>query len=118
MPGPDAALDAPSLDAGKDAACASSFGDALTAAFGRVDGTVWTGDNGFGLGAVRQWAIGADGPTLVGQARLGMGFPEVLAFGPDHTLYRFSDLGGAPSLAVAFRCPARLPKAGPADGAE
>ena len=38
--GPDAALDAPSLDAGKDAACASSFGDALTAAFGRVDGTV------------------------------------------------------------------------------
>ncbi len=38
--GADAALDAPSLDAGKDAACASSFGDALTAAFGRVDGTV------------------------------------------------------------------------------
>ena len=55
---------------------------------------------------------------VVGQARLGMGFPEVLAFGPDHTLYRFSVLGGAPSLAVAFRCPARLPKAGPADGAE
>lgn len=32
----DAALDA----AGKDAACASMFGDALTSAFGRVDGTV------------------------------------------------------------------------------
>lgn len=37
---PDAALDAPSVDAGKDAACAASFGDTLTAAFGRVDGTV------------------------------------------------------------------------------
>jgi hypothetical protein len=97
----------PVSDQGKLADCAIA-----------ADGTVWTGDNGFGLGAVRQWAIGADGPTLVGQARLGMGFPEVLAFGPDHTLYRFSDLGGAPSLAVAFRCPARLPKAGPADGAE
>lgn len=97
----------PVSDQGKLADCAIA-----------ADGTVWTGDNGFGLGAVRQWAIGADGPTLVGQARLGMGFPEVLAFGPDHTLYRFSDLGGSPSLAVAFRCPARLPKAGPADGAE
>lgn len=83
-----------------------------------ADGTVWTGDNGFGLGAVRQWGIGADGPTLLGEDRLGLGFPEVLAFGPDHTLYRFSDLGGAPSLATAFRCPDRLPKAGPADGAE
>lgn len=97
----------PVSDKGKLADCAIA-----------ADGTVWTGDNGFGLGAVRQWTIGADGPTLVGQARLGLGFPEVLAFGPDHTLYRFSDLGGSPSLAVAFRCPDRLPKAGPADGAE
>ncbi|MBL8627561.1 MAG: hypothetical protein JNK64_40125 [Myxococcales bacterium] len=97
----------PVSDKGKLADCAIA-----------ADGTVWTGDNGFGLGAVRQWVLGADGPTLVGQARLGLGFPEVLAFGPDHTLYRFSDLGGSPSLAVAFRCPDRLPKAGPADGAE
>ena len=79
------------------------------------DGTVWTGDNGFGLSEVRQWAIAADGATLIGRARLGVGFPEVLAFGPDHTVYRLSDLGGAPSLASAFRCPAGLPKAGPAD---
>jgi sugar lactone lactonase YvrE len=79
------------------------------------DGTVWTGDNGFGLGEVRQWAITADGATLLGRARLGVGFPEVLAFGPDHAVYRLSDLGGAPSLATAFRCPSGLPKAGPAD---
>jgi len=79
------------------------------------DGTVWTGDNGFGLGEVRQWAITADGATLLGRARLGVGFPEVLAFGPDHAVYRLSDLGGAPSLATAFRCPTGLPKAGPAD---
>ena len=83
-----------------------------------ADGTVWTGDNGFGLSAVRQWAIGADGATLIGKAALGIGFPEVLAFGPEHTVYRFSDLGGAPSLSLAFRCPHGLPKAGPGAGAE
>lgn len=39
---PDAAavVDATDVDAGKDALCASTFGDALTDAFGRVDGTV------------------------------------------------------------------------------
>lgn len=37
---PDAAVDASSADAGKEAACASTFGAALTNAFGRVDGTV------------------------------------------------------------------------------
>ncbi len=37
---PDAAVDAVALDAGKEAGCASSFGAALTNAFGRVDGTV------------------------------------------------------------------------------
>ncbi|MBP8805051.1 MAG: hypothetical protein KBG48_01900 [Kofleriaceae bacterium] len=78
------------------------------------DGTVWTGDNGFGLAAVRQWAIGADGARLIGESALGLGFPEVLALGPDATVYRLSDLGGAPSLALAFRCPGGLPKAGPA----
>lgn len=39
--GPDAApLDASPDAAGKDAMCASTFGNTLTAAFGRVDGTV------------------------------------------------------------------------------
>ena len=77
------------------------------------DGTVWTGDNGFGLAQARQLAVGPDGARLLGEAHLGLGFPEVLAFGPDHVVYRFSDLGGSPSLATAFRCPAGLPKAGP-----
>ncbi len=38
--GADAAVDAVLTDGGKEAACASTFGDALTDAFGRVDGTV------------------------------------------------------------------------------
>ena len=38
--GPDAAPADAALDAGKDALCASTFGSALTADFGRVDGTV------------------------------------------------------------------------------
>ncbi|MEZ4401559.1 MAG: hypothetical protein R3B06_16155 [Kofleriaceae bacterium] len=89
-----------------------------------ADGTVWTGDNGFSLGQVRQWAIGADGASLVGASRLGLGFPEVLAFGPPRpgastvVVYRLSDMGGSPSLATAYQCPARLPKAGPAAPAE
>lgn len=37
---PDAPVDGVDVDAGKDAACAASFGSALTNAFGRVDGTV------------------------------------------------------------------------------
>lgn len=77
------------------------------------DGTVWTGDNGFGLNTVRQWQIDAGGATLVGSVMLGPGNAEVLAFGPAGALYRFSDLSGSPSLTRAFRCPARLPKAGP-----
>lgn len=76
------------------------------------DGTVWTGDNAFGLMQVRQWTIGAAGATVTGAARLGLGFPEVLALGPGGVVYRFSDLGGAPSLTTAFRCTG-LPKAGP-----
>lgn len=84
-----------------------------------ADGSVWTGDNGFGFMMVRSWAPEpGGGGTLTGAQRLGLGFPEVLAFGPDHTVYRFSDLGGAPSLTTAFRCPAGLPKAGPDDAAQ
>jgi hypothetical protein len=97
----------PITDSGKLADCAIAD-----------DQTVWTGDNGFALGAVRQWRIAANGATLLGMTRLGLGFPEVLAFGPDHTVYRFSDLGGSPSLSVAFHCPARLPKSGPGASAE
>lgn len=82
------------------------------------DGTVWTGDNGFGLSAVRQWAIGADGARRLGQAPLGLGFPEVVAIGPEATIYRFSDLGGSPSLTWAYRCAGGLPKAGPAADGE
>lgn len=82
------------------------------------DGSVWTGDNGFGLMMVRRWTVDAHGATLAGAQRLGLGFPEVLAFGPDHVVYRFSDLGGAPSLTTGFRCPAGLPKAGPGGPAQ
>lgn len=81
------------------------------------DGAVWTGDNGFGMAMVRRWVVGADGATLAGAAALGVGFPEVLAFGPDGVVYRLSDLGRAPSLALAYRC-GELPKAGPAPAAQ
>jgi len=82
------------------------------------DGAVWTGDNGFGLMMVRRWTVDAEGAHLTGAEHLGLGFPEVLAFGPAHAVYRFSDLGGSPSLALAFSCPTGLPKAGPAAPAQ
>ena len=48
-----------------------------------ADGTVWTGANAFGLMMVRTWTVTTDGATRLGEDRLGLGFPEVLALGPD-----------------------------------
>jgi hypothetical protein len=66
------------------------------------------GANGFG--ADRVWRVdGWRDPAharLVSLGALGPGFAEVVVAGPGGVVYRFSDLGGAPSLAGKFRCPA------------
>ena len=70
-------------------------------------GALWVGANGFGLNGV--WRI-TDWHDLA-HAKLeelgayGVGFSEGIAVRGD-LLYRFSDLGGAPSLMAKFRCPA------------
>jgi len=66
------------------------------------------GANAFG--ADRVWRVdGWRDPAharLVDLGALGPGFAEVVVAGPGGVVYRFSDLGGAPSLAGKFRCPA------------
>jgi hypothetical protein len=76
-----------------------------------ADGTIWTGDNLFGRSNVRRVRDG----VVVESAALGVGFPEAMALAPDGTLYRFSDMGGSPSQAAAYRCGDRK-LAPPADG--
>jgi hypothetical protein len=64
-------------------------------------GTLWAADNTFGLAQVFR----IDGGSAVPFAKLGPGFPEVIAV-RDDVFYRMSDLGGAPSLMAKFRCSA------------
>ena len=63
------------------------------------DGSLWVGDNLFGLVQVSR--IEGDRPVPV--AQIGDGFPEVLAVRGD-AVYRMSDMGGSPSLMAKFRC--------------
>ncbi|MCA9676649.1 MAG: hypothetical protein KC464_16570, partial [Myxococcales bacterium] len=69
--------------------------------------SLWLGANGFGgrtLWRVTGWREPATAQVAPLQA-LGDGFPEAIALGPDDVVYRFSDTGGAPSLAGRWRCP-------------
>lgn len=70
------------------------------------DGTLWAGSNMFDLGAVYRvthWDDPAHAEVdKIGS--LGVGFPEGIAARGD-TIYRFSDMGGAPSLMARYRCP-------------
>lgn len=84
--------------------------EALAACDITSDGTVWTGDNLFGRSAVRRIVKGA----VADSAFLGEGFPEAMAIAADGTIYRFSDIGGAPSRVTAYRCDTK--GASPADG--
>ncbi len=68
-----------------------------------ADGTIWTGDNLFGRNAVHRIAGGA----IVATGHLGEGFPEVITVGPDGRIYRFSDMGGAPSRVAVHDCAKR-----------
>jgi hypothetical protein len=92
------AVDAPVIAVAKaEELTGCSFADA---------GFAWVGANMFGGNAVyraRDWStpasaqidkVGADGP----------GFSEAIAAGPSGVLYRFSDDGGAPSLAEKYVC--------------
>ena len=74
-------------------------------AFGE-DGTLWIGNNLFDLGNVYRVAHWDD-PSHASLTRVGalaVGFPEGIAARGD-VVYRFSDMGRAPSLMARFRCP-------------
>lgn len=67
-----------------------------------------------GLGAnllyrVRGWRDPARATVDLLSARIG-GFIEAVAAGPDGTIYRFSDTGGAPSAMAAESCPLADPE--------
>jgi hypothetical protein len=69
------------------------------------DDTLWVGNNVFDLSNVYQVTHWED-PASAQISRVGpfgVGFPEVIAARGD-TLYRMSDLGGAPSLMARYRC--------------
>jgi hypothetical protein len=68
-------------------------------------GTLWVGNNTFGLAEVFRidgWADPATARTVTANA-FGIGFPEVIAARGD-VIYRMSDTGGSPSLLAKFRC--------------
>jgi hypothetical protein len=70
------------------------------------DGTLWIGNNLFDLGNVYRVAHWDD-PSHASLTRVGalaVGFPEGIAARGD-VVYRFSDMGRAPSLMARFRCP-------------
>lgn len=89
-----------------------THGDVMAACDITADGAVWTGDNLFGTTTVRRLV----GGKVAASGRLGDGFPEAMAIAPDGTIYRFSDMGGAPSRVGKYRCAAG-PKAATATGA-
>ena len=70
-------------------------------------GALWVGANAFGLNAVWRVTGWRDLPAakLEEIGAYGVGFSEGIAVRGD-VLYRFSDMGGAPSLMAKFRCPA------------
>jgi hypothetical protein len=71
------------------------------------DGTLWAGNNTFGLSNVFRIDHEADPAhaQVVSIGSVGVGFPEVIAARGD-VLYRMSDTGGSPSLMAKFRCTA------------
>src|SRR5262249_3907405 len=73
-------------------------------------GTLWVGDNLFGMSKVYRIDGWADPATakVVPLEPLGGGFPEVIAVRVD-IIFRMSDTGGAPSLMAKFRCRGIVP---------
>ena len=69
---------------------------------------LYAGNNLFGGNAVKRWSGWRDPATARAEelGRLGPGFGEAIAVGPAGTVYRFSDMGGAPSRAGKVSCPA------------
>ena len=68
-------------------------------------GTLWVGNNVFGLNQVFRidgWAE-PEAAEVVPTNAFGVGFPEVIAARGD-VIYRMSDTGGSPSLMAKFRC--------------
>lgn len=73
-------------------------------------GTLWVGNNMFGLNEVFRIDGWAEPKTakVVSTNAFGIGFPEVIAARGD-VIYRMSDTGGSPSLMAKFRCRATPP---------
>jgi hypothetical protein len=65
------------------------------------DGTLWAGNNLFGMSQV--FRVDEAHATVASIGPLGTGFPEVLAVRGD-VIFRMSDTGGSPSLMAKFRC--------------
>ena len=68
---------------------------------------LYTGANLFGGNSVARWSGWRDPAAAHAEelGRLGPGFCEAIAVGPGGAIYRFSDLGGAPSLSAKVSCP-------------
>lgn len=68
-------------------------------------GTLWVGNNTFGLNEIFRIDGWAEPETakVVSTNAFGIGFPEVIAARGD-VMYRMSDTGGSPSLMAKYRC--------------
>lgn len=77
--------------------------EALTGCeFAPDTGELWAGTNLFGMSTVYVIDEASGSVTPVGM--LGRGFPEAIAVGPRGRVYRFSDVGSAPSLVDLYAC--------------
>ncbi len=69
-------------------------------------GDLLVGTNLFGGNAVyRVTGAGGDHPEIRLMDRLGPGFGEAVVAGPNGVVYRFSDMGGSPSMMARYQCP-------------
>jgi hypothetical protein len=92
------------VDRSRRIAVASRKGQLADCAFDER-GTLWAGNNVFGLDQVYRidnWQA-PEAAKVVSFNAFGVGFPEVIA-ARDGVIYRMSDTGGAPSLLGKFRC--------------
>jgi hypothetical protein len=96
------------------ASIAVTGGEVLTGCDIAPDGAVWAGANLIGgskVFRVTGWAS-PDGRVVEEVGAYGPGFPEAIAVGAGDgaesiVMYRFSDMGGAPSAVAKFACRAR-----------
>ena len=68
--------------------------------------TLWAGTNAFGGNTVYEvFPVSHDKFQVRKLGPLGQGFCEAIAIGPNQSVYRFSDMGGARSWSNLYWCP-------------